>query len=310
MPGALRRCAGCNATETQRNLCHVIPGGGDQRRCQRCHRSSSLWQTCEIGWCELRATATQARCVPLRAVAGLPASPARQAAIGKYACPACVFAHICTLHSIMPYRHPLEDTNNPAELLAATHFAILRNEVHLWIMPKRDRCTYYAARVILWRRFGVLVGILPGMKNSNAYNNNAAIARHINRLKNANRWPVSDTKVVLVGVKRTAVPVVQSLSPQQRRRLHGFPKSLTRSSYNLRGMNWDAFNRAPAAADHASVPLVRICAELLRSIDLTTGGRPGNGQARVWHGRTQAEGGFRRSLHTSTAALFRWPAPP
>ena len=297
MPPAQPRCAGCNSLSAP--LLHKL---GDRRRCKKCHAAKAVWQCCSLGWC--RPQHQLASCVPLRVVPLGRAGAAMQAAVGKLACPACVFAYLANTLRILPAKHPLERTSAPAALMCHVHLTIVHVEVHIWVLPKRDRCIFYIARIILWRRFGVFLGVLPGPSGCNGQR--AAIGRHITKLKRQNLWPRTDVPVVVLGVEDRRLPRVQALTAQERARLKGFKNSLTRKN-TMEGIDWPALNLTPGAAAHADVPLVQTCAEFLESIGLTTGGRPGNGHVRPWNANTAAEAAFRRSLHTSTATLFRWP---
>ena len=298
MPRALPRCAGCDSFCVA--LVHVL---GDRRRCRQCHKDKAVWQCCSLGWC--RPQHQMARCVPLRRVPhGPPTAAMQAAAVGKRACPACVFAFLANTLKVLPGTHPLERTGDPAALMSPVHLTIVHVEVHIWVLPRRDRCIYYVVRIILWRRFGVFLGVLPGLNHNG---NRHAIGQHITKLKKAKLWPRTDAPVVIIGVEDDRhLPRVQALTKPERARLKAFGDTLSRQA-NTRGLDWTALNLTPGAAAHASVPLVQTCAEMLESIGLTTNGRPGNGRVRPWNANTDEERAFRRSLHTSTAALFRWP---
>ena len=305
MPPALPRCAGCNKSTVDRYR-WLGPAGGAYL-CRGCDNESARWQVCTLAGCATRAPPTHARCPALRAVDGLVASPPRLAALGARACPACVFAHICTLHRKIPEKHALERVNNPAAQLAPVHLA-MQGDIRLWLLPKMDRCLYHVARVVLWRRFSVLAGILPGGGLGSA----PAVAQRLATLKQQNRFPGGDAKVVLLGMTPAEVQHLRAnhlpfLTQQERARLRGFLDPLSRLR-TLGGMSWADFNQDPGGAQHANATLVRRLEALLRSIRMTTGGHPRHPGLNHGHPRRWDDPGdqtFRSSLHTSQATLFQ-----
>ena len=307
----MQRCSGCNRTSTAAQLRYHPPGLGP--RCDSCQRRSAIWQTCTLGGCEDRYTIppTQARCEPVQDIdarrrrdAG-PSPPG-----GTYACPACIFGNTCTFAAVLPYHH----VGTPKQL-QPVHLRMM-GEIHLWLMPIRDRCTYYFARVVLWRRFAVLAGIIAGGGDTNCQ----AAGRAISRMKQNGQWPCTDAKVVLVGhdpnkVRRMTRPnsrALPQLTAQEKGRIHGCPGTLSRQ-FNIGGLKFEDFQLDPGHERWEAVPLVRKLARLLRDIGMTTEGHPGlNPDLRYglsscrWNANTQAEEAFRRSLHTSEATLFAW----
>ena len=307
MPPAQSRCAGCDSR--LRDLQYPVPLQPGRYRCRTCANDVALWQYCSLAWCR---TAQPARCRPLVELDGREPSAARLAAMGKYACPACVNAHECTLLSVLPDKlYPLEGSSSAAALMSAVHLQFVHVEVHVWVLPMQNRCLYYWARVILWRIFGVFLGVLqgPNKSKSNRAASRAAIGKHIHKLKQQGRWPRTEVPVVVIGVDDHKLPAkIKGFTKAQRQRLKGFRPSLTRGNAlhgATRSLDWTALNLDPAAAAHANVPLVKTCAKMLESIGVTTNGRPGNGQRRLWNADTPEERAFRRSLHTSMAVLFR-----
>ena len=297
MPPALPRCAGCNAADLR--LAYRL---GDRYRCRTCHDEKAIWQGCSLGWCKNKNQA--ARCVPLPALAGRDPSTAAQAAVGKLACPACVWAHKCTTLSCLPGCHALEETRHPAEAMSAVHLmAVLHVWVEVWILPRGDRCLLYWVRVVLWRCWGVFAGVLRGHRQTDAASagrSRRIIQAHVSALKAAGEWPPGDAPVVVLGAGDRDLPRrVRGLKPAEHARLKGFKKTLSRQS-NSRGVSWELLNLDPVAAAHANGDLIKTAAEFLTSIGKT----PDPARSQPWNADTAAERAFRRSLHTSTAALF------
>ena len=310
MPRPLPRCAGCNRTSTAANLRYLADNGAPC--CRKCHDDHALFQVCELAHCELRrGPGTLAPCKPLSAVAGgRQPSNAHQGAIASAAraCPACFFAHSCTIAPKIEWQHPLRTLPFPATPLAAKQLsaraADMRNEVHLWIMPQRNRCLYHNARVLLWRCFGVIAGLLPGPRgDGHARNRRQALGRHIQALKSANLWPTNDAPVALVGLRGRA-PTFAALTPQENARLRCFPDTLSR--LYVTDLRWGSINEDPTANANYATRLGTTCAALLRQVGLTQGGQPGYGPC-TWDAITEAERAFRFSLHTSTAPIFSFP---
>ena len=304
MPPAGERCYGCNrlAPPALRNL---APGG--RRRCDTCDRLNARWQVCDLAGCALRRIPQQpARCQPVVALPHPRRASALAGAVGFYACFVCFFANKCTLAGKLPFHNALERTRNPSVLLAPVHLQ-LQVHIDLWLMPCRDRCIYHIARIILWRLFGVVAGILSG----GGHGSRSVVARKVNALKGAGEWPQTDAPVVFVGITPSSVSSMaarglRALSDAEKGRLHGFRRSLTRMNGATAGLDWARFNEEPGAACHRAVPLVQKLTELLRDIGMTSGGHLGlnHGHPRTWRGNTDKERAFRRSLHTSAATLF------
>ena len=300
----LQRCAGCNRTSNARRLVGPGPIPG-QRRCAPCQKDNRLWAACGLHSCPVLLDECEP--IPTIIAPSRAATPAQIQARGTHACRECVSAYKCTLERILPGHAALEGTEDPATTLAAAH-KILRREFDIWICPIRDRCIYHWARVILWRRFSVCAGMVPGPRGKRP-GCGPAIAQHVTKLKRQGRWPVTtDAKIVLVGIETPAIPNIAALSQQERARLYGCLRSLTRSSGNIRGLDWEGFNKNPTAPRYARVPLVRILAEMLTHIGVTSNGRPGlnNGAARTWDEATREERAFRASLHASPADIVRF----
>ena len=309
--GAMQRCCGCNRTANAVELRYHAPAPDFRPRCEACHRRSALWQTCSLAGCETRLTLppTETRCEPVEHIT----PPRRDAGAtpGTYGCPACRFANDCTFAAVVPLHHPLEQHKDPPRQMQPVHLAMMA-EIHLWLMPIRNRCIYYIARVILWRRFGVLAGIIAGGGDTN----HQAAGRRISRLKQAGQWPTTEAKVLLVGIApshvramvRPGSRALARLSAQEKGRLRGCRGSLSRQ-FTIGGLTFADFQRDPGHARWADVPLVNKLAGLLRDIGITTGGHPGlnHGLPCRWNANTEAEEAFRRSLHTSAAMLFAWP---
>ena len=301
----LPRCAGCNRTSNARPLVGPGPIAG-QRRCAPCQGKNKLWQACGLHGCPVLLD----ECEPIPTINApcRDATPDQIQARGVHACQECVSAYRCTLQQIVPPHAGLEGTESPAKTLAGAH-KILRREFDIWLCPIRDRCMYHWARVILWRRFSVLAGIVPGPSGKKP-GCGPAIAQHVTILKRKRQWPVTtDAKIVLVGIDTPAIPNIAALTPEERDRLYGCERSLTRSANgNSKGLDWNDFNRNPTAARYARVRLVRLLAEMLTHIEVTSNGRPGlnNGAARTWDGATPKERVFRASLHASPADIVRF----
>ena len=91
--------------------------------------------------------------------------------------------------------------------------AVLPGPVDFWIVPSKPSCFYLMARLIFWRRFGVVVGLLPGPPEGTC--------RWLNGIWNVNRielglhfrelcdpggffggqagWPRANTPILVVG---------------------------------------------------------------------------------------------------------------
>ena len=73
----------------------------------------------------------------------------------------CFFAGLC-MRLMPPYHHPLEARDDASLIVARLHRAQAADGYAFSIVPRSSRCLYYYARVVLWRRFGVRVRLLPG----------------------------------------------------------------------------------------------------------------------------------------------------
>ena len=307
----MQRCCGCNRTANAVRLDHRAPAPDGRPRCEACHVKRRLWQTCTLANCATRFPPIETECEPLEEIDARWRRDAG-ATPGTYACHTCTFANICTFAAVLPYQ---SKHIAPPQQLQAVHLQMM-GEIDLWLMPFRDRCTYYVARVILWRRFAVLAGIIAGSGNTNPQ----AVGRAISVMKQNGQWPTTDAKVVLVGhdpskVRRMARPnsrAFPQLSVQEKGRIHGCDGSLSRQ-FSIGGLTFENFQLDPGHARWEAVPLVRKLARLLRDIGMTTGGHPGLNHGLLpcwWNANTQAEEAFRRSLHTSEAAFFAWDPDP
>ena len=292
MPPAQPRCAGCNSPAVElKYRC------GDRYRCRSCTKAKALWQCCALAWCK----SPPACCVPLPALLGRDPSTAQAAAVGVLACPACVFAHECTISAKPSGAHVLEGTRNPAAAMSAVHLMVaMYIHVEVWIIPYRDKCLLYWVRVILWRCWGVFAGVLRGPRYTAAACRRPLLEGHVAALKAAKDWPKGDAPIVFTGTVESDLP--RTLKPKDEARVRTFRKSLSRQ-HAAAGMRWELLNLDPAAAANTNGALIKAAAEFLRSLGI----EPDTANARPWDADTPEERAFRRSLHTSKAAAFRWP---
>ena len=254
-------CVACH----RRNIAAPYAG-----RCEPCYRVNARWGVC--------------------ACAGAPCR------LVNNRCARCNYAHACMAGAI-PYNGPNEGHVTCAKVLAEAHRAAYNEPEHVdvWLMPVRNRCLYHAARVIMWRRFGVRAGMLagpnPGTPGPRRRGGAAALGRHVQRLVVAGHWAPGDAPIVLLGFG--AVPNLRRLAAAQRQRLRAFRPSLTRDGGNLAQTPW-----ANGDIPVGNGPLVQLCQLLVNQLGL--GGRvprpPGAQQG--------PERRFRRSLHVSPFPAF------
>ena len=280
-------CAGCHVLRV------LVPVTG---KCNRCHVHGVEWDACEA--C---GTAAPLYCTGPNGdwYCGGPAAAGVEH---------CLFAQLC-MRFTPPYRHPLEGRADASETLAARHlqFALSGADwVDFWIVPRCDHCLYHWARVALWRRFGVRVGLLPGFPDGAVPLDPhrhppdlTAVRLHLLDLSNRGFFAADTAPVVLIGL--VAVPGVPGLPAAAHARLVDFEDTLSRAGGLIADAEWDQIDQNPGAPALAAVPLIMRLAHLLFRV---LPGVPGV-SVRLPNAPGDDERCFRRSLHSSPAGRFQ-----
>ncbi len=175
----------------------------------------------------------------------------------------------------------------------------LRQYVQLWIMPLTKWCPLLMLRFILWRRWGVLAGILPGpptgvfTRSQGVRQCNAVqLALHFRDLVAAGQlWPAGNARVVVTGTRAADLALaIHELPPWDRQRLVPFLETLSELRTTA---NWSRhdFNQAP---------LTHTCTLVARALLLLqAAGLP---QANQLHSISEnsLHGGVFRKLHSGS----------
>ena len=143
----------------------------------------------------------------------------------------------------------------------------MRTRIDLWIIALTPECWLILVRIIFWRRFGILAGLLPGAPAGTYRFSHGAraldarkLANHIANLRRTDRWPRESAPIILTGCSRQGLQEVIGLLPDlplgQRNRLAACPFTLSEHSSNS-GFNLQRFLRAPSTPDLQSCLLMR-----------------------------------------------------
>jgi len=165
---------------------------------------------------------------------------------------------------------------------------LLRARVHLWVVPRTAWCPLFMARFVLWRRWGVVVGLLVGPQEG------AHVARAGQRLCDAEElasyfrqlcnpaaplgsiWPAGDQPILVTGTTdpdlvqaRAEVEAAEGLA--QSLRLRSYRSTLSERTAT-EGWSRLAFNQDPLGTPECT--LVRRAREALQAAGLPTADNP------------------------------------
>ena len=126
--------------------------------------------------------------------------------------------------------------------------------VDVWLVPCGNRCALHLVRLVLWRLCGRLAGLLEGPPagvlgagGRNGRTCNALrMAKFLEKLVAAGRWPLGDAPVLLTGVtpaQCAAIRIALAWSDQSDR-LRAYRRSLSRHRA-VAGWSVEAFLRSP-----------------------------------------------------------------
>ena len=164
------------------------------------------------------------------------------------------------------------DRAHDARALATMHLAHVVH-VEVWVIALQKPCFLLLFRLIIWRRFGLLVGLMIGPPSGvHTYShgrrvlNHGALARHLETLRQQGHWPRGRAPVLLTGCSSADLQQVlmhtASLPLAQRRRLTAYPHTVSERGATA-GLPLQRFLKAPSSpALQRSVALRRARAAL------------------------------------------------
>ena len=270
-PKAAPLCTGCK---------RLPPATGRAGRCQYCYRQKRRWRTCagcgQEAACRAAESAEEWRCGRCQAVLALESGLASRS-WGR---------HIADGDALALYDAHLDEW--PL--------------VEVWLVPTGKKpCLLAWARLLLWRRWGMLAGLVPGadaLKWSHGLRqrNPAALALHFCQLRDAGHWPRGTAPVLLTGWRPGDVVAVRErlgeagFPQEEADRLRGVPFSLSENGA-IKGLRLAGFVSAPSRPCWTSCDLFQHC----RSARVAASS-PGAGRCQLLSANSAAGGAFRRML--------------
>ena len=235
-----RRCCVCKVLKDASRVAYLTEAG---RRCNTCYRLGREWRECSH-------CAVAAACRKRGA---------------NWFCQACL--RVQDLNSgIVVGTRGLEAVAGIRALIAL--HLVLRVHVDLWIMALTPDCCLVLVRIVFWRRFGVLAGLVPGapartfrISHGTRRFDASRLARHIRNLWGSGRWPRGVAPILVTGCTRAGLEdIVQRLSSSlplgQLGRLAPCPFTLSEHG-STGGFRLQAFLRAPTTPAMQSCVLLR-----------------------------------------------------
>ena len=226
-------------------LTRAVKPPATRRRCQGCYRAKRFWLRCTDCGVERACTdyAASWRCAPCvrhrELLAGRVAGAAWRSGVEDDAGRALLYdAHL--------YEEPCVDA---------------------WVMPESaELCLLVLARLVLWRRYGVLAGLVRGAgavswSNGTKVVDTGKLIAHLEQLRAAAQWPPGREPVLLSGCRKAHVQAVQhgldglGWPASEYKRLVPLPLPLSEHG-NTRGFKTQTFLAAPSTVDCA---LIRRC---------------------------------------------------
>ena len=159
----------------------------------------------------------------------------RPDATGVYLCEAC--ARIKGLEAGRVVRGWPGPTPAAHSELLRLHLAATEH-VQVYLVPQGPSCLLVLARVILWRKFGVIAGLLPGPPAGTHWYSNGArvtdaarLAAHVHATQTAAppRWPLGTAPVLVTGCRQ---PLALTLPGPELDRVRFFKDTLSEHGAN------------------------------------------------------------------------------
>jgi len=268
-PAGTRRCAACHKYRDRLPLKKWRPhaGLGGGRRCKTCANEGRERRSCHS--------------------CGMP--ECCELCLGQWTCRGCRAAAVL-LNNELPPRRGVALTNAEKAARLERHLAHWA-QVDLWLLPRKPWCPLEAARLYLWRRYGLVAGVLLGPAHGvHSWTNGwpvvdrAALAEHCGELIVEAGWPKGNAPIVVTGTReddladsRVAVGMASEAlglpggSAAQDPRLRPFPKSL--SEWRATSAGWrDAVAQNATTAPHCL--LASRVRDALGAAGITVAGRP------------------------------------
>jgi len=255
-------CGGCNGPFAV--LARPVKAPATRRRCDACFRAKRFWLQC----------ADCGRARGCRHYAAALLGPPR------WLCAVCWRHRELFQGRIAPvaWRSGLE--GDPERIALYDAHLLETRYVDGWIVPESSEwCLLCLARLILFRRFGFLAGLVHGAgatrwSNGTKIVDTDALAQHLEDLRAGGKWPGGSEPVLLSGCKVShATAVARKLQRDmgwpaaQRNRLVPLPRPLSEHG-GTRGFRLAAFLVAPRSTD---CELVRRCKRVLQVAQLQNG---------------------------------------
>lgn len=257
------------------------PAAGRAGRCQYCYRKKRRWRTCagcgQEAACRAEESAEEWRCGRCEATMALESGLACRS-WGR---------HTADEDALGLYDAHLEEW-----LL-----------VEVWLVPTGKKpCLLAWARLLLWRRWGVLAGLVRGAAKALTWSHGvrqrdpAALALHFRQLRDAGHWPRGTAPVLLTGWRPGDVAAVRErlgevgFAQHEVDRLRGLPFSLSEHGA-IGGLRLAGFVSAPSRPCWTSCDLFKRC----RSARVAASS-PGAGTCQLISANSAAGGAFRRML--------------
>lgn len=282
-----KRCKACLIFKPERLVCRPHAGIGGGRRCTACKGAKRERRFC-------------ARCGDehLCRKRGL-----------HWMCVPCTDAAVLRSGDL-PAKRTLELPLADKVAYLALHYA-LRADVQIWIVPLTRWCPLLMFRFVLWRRFGILAGILPGPPTGVFTRlggvrqcDRMALGLHFRGLvanglapvgigAAGQTWPSGTAPVVVTGTCAADLGFAKmELPPADRDRLVPFLETLSERRATT-GWSRRTFNQSPCAAGSSCV-LVQRAVLVLQAAGLPHANNP----------RTVSENSHRgkvyRALHSGS----------
>lgn len=251
------RCGGCNKLAAFLERAVVAPA--TRRRCQPCYRAGRFWLACEE--CGNTGACTKHD--------------------GEWLCVSC--GRYCELRAGKSIWRSGYETNESRLALYDEHLSQdLTRLIDFWVSPESSEpCLLTLARLIFWRRWSTLVGLVRGAgatswSNGKKAVSTSALVAHFAALRTNGEWPGGREAVLVSGVKPQHVTALKRALREE----HGWPLAQCARLVALqlplserfpgakRGFSLKGFLSQPRAAD---CPLIQRCKKAMTAAWITYG---------------------------------------
>ena len=150
-------------------------------------------------------------------------------------------------------------------------------QIDIWIVPLTPWCLLVLFRVVLWRKHGLIAGLLRGPEEAHAFRDGkrvtdaAKLSAHLGALRNAapRRWPRGNAPILVTGTKGTVDLDLTGLPRGQRNRVRTLGSTLSQQRAT-KGFNREGFLANPTDARWEGCLIVQRTADAIAAAGVTS----------------------------------------